>query len=520
MSFLKEAIVNYCSRKKENPLHIDYGEIDDVIHDFESYMKEKGLLFCSSYRTTALKLIEGDPILLEKAKESNYYSDIADFIEKAKKIISKEGEKDLESYILEKRYAYIRGLVRECVKQKITFDQRLNISDKIDKVVTNTYLGIPIFLLLMFLLFTFVFKIGDPIADFLDSAFSLFGDKLAKLIIDAGFGKTIASFVSDGIVSGVGNVIVFLPYILLLFFGISCLEDSGYLARGAFIMDKFMHALGLHGKSFIPMLLGFGCTIPGIMSARTLDSEKDRIITILILPLISCSARFPVYTLFAAAFFPKYQSLVVFSLYLLGIILAILMAQVFKKSIFKSETPPLVIELPPYRMPNWRNILIHMWIRAYFFLKKAGTIIFAAVVIIWVLASLPRGVEYASENSVIGKIGGVFAPVLKPAGFGDWKSAVALITGVIAKENVVGTLGTLYGGVEGESLRQVLQTKFTPLSAYAFLVMTLIYIPCVATIATIKNELNWKWALFAASYTLILGWTVSVLIYQLGRLLF
>ena len=484
-----------------NILHIDYGDIDESIHAIDSIIKEEKIDINISSKALAIKILENDQTFSDFLKDSPRLEDI--------KVIQKKVQdklkKDTDSYIIERRYAYLHGLVKECTKRQITIEERFTLSDKIDRIVTNRYIGIPIFLLFMYLLFTLVFKLGTPLVESIDAFFNFLAVKSSYLILKIGSPAWVASLVSDGIISGVGSIIVFLPYILLLFMGISCMEDSGYLARGAFIMDRMMHALKLHGKSFIPMLLGFGCTIPGIMAARTLDSEKDRIITILVLPLISCSARLPVYTLFAAALFPKAQGLVVFSLYLLGILLAIIMARVFKSILFKGEVAPLVMELPPYRLPNFKNVLFHMWIRALFFLKKAGTLIFAAVIFIWILASLPVGVEYASEESVIGKIGSIAAPLLKPAGFGNWKSAVALMSGIIAKENVVSTLGTLYG-VEEEGLTSTLRSHFTPLAGYAFLVMILVYIPCVATIATIKNELNWKWAGISVLYTLILGW--------------
>jgi len=378
-------------------------------------------------------------------------------------------------------------------------------------------LGIPLFLFFMYLLFQMVFTLGSPIADLIDGFFGKLAESAKLFFENQNLPGWLGSLVSDGIISGVGSVLVFLPNIMLLFLGISILEDSGYLARAAFVMDRFMHALGLHGKSFIPMLLGFGCNIPGIMATRTLESRKDRILTILVNPLMSCSARLPVYTLFASAFFPKHQGLVVFSLYLLGIVLAIFVAKVFKHIFFKGEVSPLVMELPPYRVPTIRNVLLSMWTRSSLFVKKAGTIIFLAVVLVWLLSSLPLGVEYAGGSSLIGKLGKILAPLFKPAGFGFWQAAVALLFGILAKEVVVGTLGTLYGASE-ESLKEVLLEQFSPLSAYAFLIMTLIYIPCIASIATIKRETNWKWTALAVSYSLILGWVLSVLFYQIGRL--
>jgi ferrous iron transport protein B len=511
---LKEIIAaNLSSRPAV--LHLDYGAVEETLHGLEDILRKEGAGAGMPLRTAAVRIMEQDPGAIKHFENSPLWPTISNIVRHAQSQL----DEDPEPYMAERRYAFLKGLVSECTSRHMTFEQRLTVSDRIDRVVTDRLLGIPIFLLFMFLLFSLVFLLGNPVAGRMDAFFHSLSGIACSLTARAGLPPWLCSLVSEGIIPGVGSVLMFLPYILLLFFGISCLEDSGYLARGAFIMDRLMHALGLHGKSFIPMLLGFGCSIPGIMAARTLDSEKDRILTILILPLISCSARLPVFTLFAGALFPGRQGLVVFSLYLLGIVIAVIAARVLKAALFREESAPLIMELPPYRMPNWRNALIHMWLRAVMFLKKAGTIIIAAVIVIWALASLPAGVDYASGQSVIGRIGSAVAPVLAPAGFGDWKAAVALMTGVVAKENVVSTLGTLYG-VEDAGLGQVISRHFTPLSAYAFLVMTLVYIPCIATVVTIRNELNWKWAAFSVVYTLALGWTLSVLVYQAGKLIF
>jgi len=305
-----------------------------------------------------------------------------------------------------------------------------------------------------------------------------------------------------------------------MFLFLSFLEDVGYMARAAFIMDKAMHAIGLPGKSFIPMILGFGCNVPAIMSTRTISDERDRLLTILINPFISCSARLPVYILFTEIFFKKNQGLIVFSLYALGILIAILSAKLFKSTIPKLKGPvsPLVMELPPYRFPSLKVVSIHTWERSREFLKKAGTIIFAGVIVIWLLASIPQSAEYASEATLIGRLGKFFAPLLKPAGFPFWQAAVALFFGIIAKEVVVGTFGTLFGGEENLSI--ALSKMFTPLSAYSFMVMSLLYIPCIASIGVIFRETNsWKWTAFAVIYSLIVGWGVAVLIYQVGSIL-
>lgn len=336
----------------------------------------------------------------------------------------------------------------------------------------------------------------------------------------AGLPKILASFVSEGLIGGVGAVLVFLPNIFFLFLAIAVIEESGYMARGAFVMDRIMHALGLHGKSFIPMVLGFGCNVPAIMATRTLDNPKDRIVTILVNPLMSCSARLPIYVLFAGAFFARHQGTVIFSLYLLGIVLAIVMARVFKSVFFKGEPSPLIMELPPYNLPTWRSIFLSAWTRSKVFLTKAGTVILAAACLVWALASLPPGVEYGSAHSYMGRIGSFIAPLFKPAGFGFWQAAVALLFGIVAKEVVVSTLGTLFGA-EGGKLTEAISSHFNPVSAYAFMVMSLVYIPCAATIGAIKKETgSWKWTLLAVGYSLVLGWLLSTIVYQVGRIAF
>jgi len=499
-------------------LNIDYGrEIKDALIEIVKILKGEKINLGYPYQSLAIKFLEEDQEIIEKLKDSSFFETLKAIKDRISLKIEKEYFENLETFIIEKRYAFLKGVVKESVDKIQGLEERFTLSDRIDKVVTHRFLGIPIFLLSMYLLFQLVFTLGSPLADLIDNFFGNLSEMVKVLFLKLNLSAWFVSLFSDGIISGVGSVLVFLPNILLLFLGISFLEDTGYLARAAFVMDRFMHSLGLHGKSFIPLLLGFGCNIPGIMATRTLEAKKDRILTILVNPLMSCSARLPVYVLFASAFFPENQGLIVFSLYLLGIILAIIVAKVFKGLFFKEEFAPLVMELPPYRLPTLRNILLHMWIRASLFVKKAGTIIFLAVVLVWLLSSLPKGVEYASSNSLIGKFGKLLAPIFKPAGFGFWQAAVSLIFGILAKEVVVGTLGTLFG-VGEEGLKAVLPQYFTPLSAYAFLIMTLIYIPCIATIAVIKRETNWKWTILAVGYSLILGWVLSVIFYQIGKL--
>ena len=410
---------------------------------------------------------------------------------------------EAETVIADARYGFISGLIKDVLK-KPTID-RLTLSDRIDKVVLNRWLGIPIFLAVLYGVFQFTFVASVPLMGWIDKFFGWL----------AGFAEGISpawlsSLIADGIIGGVGSVLVFVPVIFLLYIVLSILEDSGYLARAAFVMDRLMHKIGLHGRSFVPLMLGFGCNVPAIMATRTIENPKDRLVTILINPLMSCGARLPIYALFAAAFFTAYQGLVVFSMYAIGIALAFIMAWIFRKRLVKGESGHFVMELPPYRLPTIAGVIMHVWERGRIFLVRAGTIIFGIVVFIWLL-------DYVGALEPIGR---AVAPIFTPAGFGQWQAAVTLIFGILAKEVVVGTFGTLFAVEEG-ALGETIATQlgWTPLIAYAFMAMCLIYIPCMATIAVVKRETNsWKWTGFAIGYSLTLGWLVATLIYQIGRL--
>jgi ferrous iron transport protein B len=521
---IKELIEKAISASKKdvkNGFRINYGrEIEEEIAKIESiiYLYPE---IADKYppRWLAIKLLEEDKRILEEIKKDNFIKHVSVQLEKSKSHLMEISGEDAETIIADRRYGFISGLEKEFVRRYQTAEQRYTLSDKIDKIVTNRYLGIPIFLFAMWSVFQFTFKLGDPMIGWVETLFEGLSDIVSGVAENIGAPDLVVSLLVDGVIGGVGSVLVFIPPIFLLFLAISILEDSGYMARAAYVMDRLMHALGLHGKSFIPLLIGFGCNVPGIMATRTLENRQDRLITILINPFMSCAARLPVYVLFAGAFFAEYQGWVIFSLYLLGIVLAIIMGKIFKKFIFKGETSHFVMELPPYRVPTAKGLFIHMWERGSSFIKKAGTIIFSVVVLIWALSNLPFGVEYASSESLIGRLGAMIAPVLSPAGFGTWQAAASLIFGILAKEVVVGTLAVVYG-VEEAGLGEVIRQHFTPLSAYAFMVMTLIYIPCVATIGAIKRETNsWKWTAFAIGYSLVLGWLLAVLVFQAGRLL-
>jgi len=398
-------------------------------------------------------------------------------------------------------------------------------SQRIDRIALNKWLAYPIFFGVVWAMFQFTFTLSEPIALWLGGAIGTFGSWVSRMLGATGAPEMVVAFLVDGVIAGLGALLEFAPPIFLLFFAISFLEDIGYMARAALISDRLMGAVGLHGKAFIPMILGFGCNVTGILAARSLDSRRDRLVSILVNPLISCSARLPVYVLFAGAFFAERRGLVVFSLYALGVVLAALAAKVLSVFIKPDVSSTFVMELPPYRMPRISGVLLQTWERGREFLHKAGTVILLAVVVVWVLSNLPPGVDPGSPQSLIGRIGSAIAPLLKPAGFGTWQAASALVFGAIAKELIVGTLGVLYGsGVGsasgGSGLINAIQANWTPLSAYAFMVMSLVYMPCVATLAAIRRETGSRaWTAFAMAYPLVLGWVLAVIVYQVGRLI-
>jgi len=420
---------------------------------------------------------------------------------------------DAETVIADARYGFISGLLKDVLKKPPV--ERLTLSDRIDKVIVNRWLGIPLFLAIMYGVFQFVFTLSAPFMDWIDQFFGWLGGYASGISPD-----WLASLLADGVIGGLGSVLIFIPPIFLLFIAIAVLEDCGYMARAAFVMDRVMHKIGLHGRSFIPMILGFGCNIPGIMACRTIENPKDRLTTILINPFMSCGARLPIFVLLAGTFFTANQGLVVFSMYLIGIIVAIIMALVLRNSILKGLSSHFVMELPPYRLPTITGVLVHMWERGSLFLKKAGTIIFGVVVLVWLLSSLPWGVEYASAESWIGHIGSFIAPIFAPCGFDQWQAGVSLIFGFLAKEVVVGTMGAIFAveeGILGGAIAA--QLGWTPLVAFAFMVFCLLYVPCVAAIGAIRGETNsWKWAGFAALYTTVVAWIAATLIFQIGSL--
>ena len=559
MNELLDEIVNIAEGKtKLRKTTFDYGrEIQEEIIKLEDILiKDKNLILKYPSRWLAIKLIENDSEIIKKVKESLYSSEIISQVEKSSHHLQMTFGDTPEAIIADKRYGFISGACSEAVKR--TYEVRHSISDRIDKILINRFLGLPIFLGLMWLVFKFTFKLSEPLMGWIEAGQGWLGNFVGGILPE---GSTIQSLIVDGIIGGVGSVLVFVPVIFLLFLAIAFLEDSGYMARAAFIMDRLMHKIGLHGRSFIPMLLGFGCNLPAIMATRTIEDRKDRFVTILVNPFISCGARLPVYILFIGAFFSeRVASNVLFSIYLLGIIVAIVMAKIFRRFLFKGEAAPFVMELPPYRIPTIKGLFIHMWERGVVYLKKAGTIIFIGCVLVWFLSNFPWNPQYSRnydtlieqaqgneelvaqlenqkafeklEKSYAGRLGKAIAPVFRPLGFDDWRVSVGLVGGFVAKEIVVGTLGTLHSvgeaNEESETLRQALQNQtrpdgrkmYNPLVAYALMAFVLLYIPCIATIAVIKRETNsWRWPLFTAVYTTAVAWIVSFIIYQGGKLL-
>lgn len=495
-------------------------KIENVLKGIEKVLEKEE---CDKHnnRWIAVKLLEDDMNVREKLDvPESFLSDI----EQYRQQLELEYDNDIETIITDNRYRFITSVVKQAVVKRS--NSALTVSDKIDKVVTNRILAIPLFFFVMFCIFQITFgTIGSAAIDFFDRLINeYFSDLVLGWLTAGGASDWLIALIVDGIIAGLGSIFVFVPQIMILFLFISLLEDSGYMARAAFVMDRLMRKLGLSGKSFIPMIMGFGCSVPAIMAARTLENEKDRRLTIILTPFMSCGARLPIYALFAAAFFAKNKSLIIFSIYFLGILVAVLSGLLLKNTVLKGDLSPFVMELPPYRIPTPKSVFIHMWDRAKGFIKKASTTIFAASVIIWFCQRFSFSLRMVSntEESILGVIGRFIAPIFSPLGFGDWKSSVALVTGVVAKEVVVATLGILLAAGSGENsaeLLMALQTIFTPLKAYAFMAFTLLYMPCIAAFAAIKREMNsWKWTLFAVAYQTGIAWIVAFIIYQVGRL--
>ena len=498
-------------QKTARHIHVNHGVLlEDKISRVEALVRKNPEPHHNySARFLSIKLLENDKQVegivrkLENANEIFAERDICQ-----KDVLSEIGE-DSESAITDAKYGYVQGAMKETFQKMHRYKRRM--TKRIDAVVTHQVWGYPIFLLLMYLMFFCTFNIGQYPMDWIDMGVEWFGGMIGEWMPEG----PLKDLVVDGVISGVGGVIVFLPNIMILYAFISWMEDSGYMARAAFIMDKIMHRMGLHGKSFIPMIMGFGCNIPAIMATRTIEDRKSRLITMLIIPLMSCSARLPVYIIIITAFFPKNAAMILFSMYLIGIMFSILMAKLFSRFVVKGESSPFVMELPPYRMPSMKSVSRHTWEKGKQYLKKMGTTILVASIAVWALSYFPHHAEATEEQqmelSYIGQIGKFVEPVIKPCGM-QWKEGVALITGVGAKEIVASTMAVLYHG-------DITASGMTPLVAFAFMVFVLLYFPCIPTCIGIKNESGqWKWAGFTALYTTLMAWICSMLVYQIGSL--
>lgn len=562
-------------------IHINYGlDIENAIKELQDLIyKSSDINITNLYssRFLAIKLLEKDSIVLELIQKLRNHNEIKKKLDKIIKQLETDHKTDTESLITDARYGFITGALKESYKPNKAL--QISKTELIDRIITHKFWGIPIFLFFMWFTFFMTFTLGEYPMQWIESGVNFLGLLISNYIAD-GFLK---DFLIQGVLGGSGSVLAFLPNIILLYFFISIMEDTGYMARAVFIMDKAMHKIGLHGKSFIPILMGFGCNVPAIVSSRIIESKKDRLITILINPFMSCSARLTVFILFISAFFDSYQSIILFSLYLLGVALALLSALLFRKAFFRKEDIPFVMELPPYRLPTMKSIIKHMWFRAKQYLKKVGGVILIASVIIWFLGYFPREANYSrnydellettkgnyqillneanndktkyqkiqdemnliiknielekeaerQEQSYIGRLGLFILPIMEPLGF-DWKMSIGLLSGLSAKEVVVGTLGVLYqAGDDDEQklinkLRQQTyksgdkkgQLVFNSLVAFSYMIFILIYFPCIGVISAIKRESGgWKWAIFIAVYTTSLAWILSFVFYQVGSLI-
>ena len=501
----------YEGRSREaRHLHINYGhELEDGIKDIQRWLKGSQLPPSLSTRHLAIKLLEGDSDV-EKLVSHYLLPSSFNYIDQARLRASlrvqEETGDDSETAIMDAKYGFINGALTEAGYLTGTKEDTYHMTHLIDGVLSNKYVGFPIFFAILFVMFQTTFAIGQYPMDWIDAGVSKLGEWIEGVMPDG----PLRSMLVDGIIGGVGAVIIFLPQILILYLFISFMEDSGYMARAAFIMDRLMHKMGLHGKSFIPLIMGFGCNVPAVMATRTVESRRSRLITMLVLPFMSCSARLPIYIMISGVFFaPQWRSWVMISLYAIGIAMAVIVSKILSKFVFKGEDTPFVMELPPYRWPTAKACARHTWEKGKEYLKKMGGVILVASIIVWALGYFgTMGVAPSMEESFIGTMGRLVEPLFALQGF-DWQLDVSLIAGVGAKEIVASTIGVL-GGLEG----------ITPLVAYSFLLFVLLYFPCIATIVAIKHETgSWRWALTAAAYTTAIAWVVSAAVTQIGLLL-
>lgn len=509
------------AKEKRKPKKLDFctGEVHKAIHSISHLIDDQAKSAKYPVRFAATKLVEGDePTIKELKISENQLHIINHVVEEMEKALGT----DREAALADMRYCYIEKLCAEAVvKHQETLEQIR--SEKIDRILTHKYFSIPIFFGIMFLIFWITFGvIGPPLQTVLEEGISVITEFVSNFMIDANVSQGLYSLVIDGIFAGVGSVLSFLPLIVILFFFLSLLEDSGYMARVAFVMDKALRKIGLSGRSFVPMLIGFGCSVPAIMATRTLSSERDRKMTIVLTPFMSCSAKLPIYGMITMAFFPNNAAVVMIALYILGILVAILSGLFLKNTVFKGNPVPFVMELPAYRIPSTTSVVMHMLEKAMDFVKRAFTVIFIGTIIIWFLQSFDWSFNMVedSTNSILASIGSLIAPIFKPLGFNDWRASTALITGLTAKEAVVSTLTVLTGVGSDAELSILLNNIFTPLSSFAFLVFILLYMPCIAAFAATKRELgSMKYAIVTAAYQTVTAYIVALVVYQIGSLL-
>ena len=517
-------------------IHVNHGKyIEQAIDDIRETLRDNEQLNSKySTRYLAIKLLENDANITALTRTLPNAQAVSSAVARGEQLIKEETKEDCETAIMDAKYGFIHGALQEAGFAEGKKQDTYQTTHFLDAIITHKYLGFPLFFLFLYIMFQVTFSLGQYPMDWIDAGVAALGDWVSRSMPDG----PVKAMLVDGVIGGVGAVIVFLPQILILYFFISFMEDSGYMARAAFIMDKLMHKMGLHGKSFIPLIMGFGCNVPAIMATRTIESRRSRLITMLVLPMMSCSARLPIYIMITGTFFAlQYRSIIMLSLYAIGILMAVIISRLFSKYVIKGEDTPFVMELPPYRFPTSKAIIRHTWEKGKQYLKKMGGIILVASIIVWALGYFPHNDQLDNqaqqEQSYIGRIGKAIEPVFRPQGF-DWKLDVGLLACVGAKEIVASTMGVLYSNdssvAESDNAdndttkytrlrRQMLSDGITPLTAYSYLLFVLLYFPCVATIAAIKNESgSWKWALFGALYTTALAWIVSAAVYQVGQL--
>lgn len=510
-----------CAEKKKKPKKLDFchGAVHRCIHAVSHMVEDHALLADMSPRFAATKLVENDPDINEKLKLND---NELEMIEHSVSEMEKELDMDRNAALADMRYTFIEEVCRETVVKCRESKEHIR-SVKIDNILTGKYLAIPLFLCIMLFIFWITFgSVGAWLSDIFSALIDFVISGVDKALTVYGLNPIVHSLIIDGIFAGVGSVLSFLPTIVTLFFCLSILEDSGYMARVAFVMDKLLRKIGLSGRSFVPMLIGFGCSVPAIMATRTLSSERDRRMTIFLTPYMSCSAKLPIYAVFTAAFFPKYKALVMMALYVSGMVVGVICGLIMNKTKFKGNPVPFVMELPNYRLPSAKSVGMLMWDKAKDFMQKAFTVIFFATIIIWFLQTFDLRLNVAenSSDSLLAMLGTIIAPLFRPLGFGDWRAATALITGFSAKEAVVSTLAVLTGSSAAE-LETVLGGMFTPVSAASFLVFTLLYTPCVAAIAAVKREMNSGWSAFVMVLVqCFAAWVVSFAVYNVGALIF